>query len=61
VQIQTVIGNFQGATGIFQIADVPGNFNVVNNNLFVQLAIFEVTNAADIPALQSLLTGGFGN
>ena len=62
VQIQTVIGNFQGASGIFQIAEVPGNFNVVNNNLFVQLAIFEVTNAADIPALTSLLTGGgFGN
>jgi len=61
VQIQTVIGNFQGASGIFQIASVPGNFNVVNNNLFVQLAIFEVMNANDIPALQSLLSSGFGN
>src|SRR3990172_3650280 len=30
VQIQTVIGGFQGASGIFQISSVPGSFNIVN-------------------------------
>ncbi|MGE0748332.1 MAG: hypothetical protein AB7K86_23930, partial [Rhodospirillales bacterium] len=53
VQIQTVIGNFQGASGIFQIAQVPGNFNVVNNNLFVQVNILQ--DASSLPSLPSLL------
>jgi hypothetical protein len=53
VQIQTVIGNFQGATGVFQIAQVPGNFNVVNNNLFVQVNILQ--DASSLPSLPSLL------
>ncbi|MBM3486025.1 MAG: hypothetical protein FJX67_05255 [Alphaproteobacteria bacterium] len=53
VQIQTVIRNFQGATGIFQIAQVPGSFNVVNNNLFVQVNI--LNDASGIPSLPSLL------
>lgn len=53
VQIQTVIGNFQGASGIFQIAQVPGNFNVVNNNLFVQVNILQ--DASNLPSLPSLL------
>ena len=51
VTISTVIGNFQGASGIFQIAQVPGNFNVVNNNLFIQVAII---NGPEVPSLQSL-------
>jgi hypothetical protein len=37
VNIQTHIGDFQGASGIFQIAQVPGNFNVVNQNMFIQI------------------------
>ncbi len=55
VQISTVIGDFQGASGIFQIASVPGSFNIVNNNLFIQIAIINVLNGAAIPTLQSLL------
>ncbi len=55
VQITTVIGDFQGANGIFQIASVPGSFNVVNNNLFIQIAIINVLNGAQVPTLQSLL------
>ncbi len=39
VQIQTVIGNFVGTTGVFQIVQVPGNFNIVNANLFVQIFV----------------------
>lgn len=42
VQIQTVVGNFVGTSGIFQIAQVPGDFNIVNNNLFVQIFVGEL-------------------
>ena len=54
VRISTVIGDFHGGSGIFQIAQVPGSFNVVNNNLFVQIALINVTNSSAIPALASL-------
>lgn len=37
--VQTVIGNFVGTTGIVQAIQVPGSFNIVNNNLFVQIVI----------------------
>ena len=48
VNIRTEIGNFQGASGIFQIAQVPGNYNIVNNNLFIQIAVFDGANLADV-------------
>ena len=54
VNIQTSIGNFQGASGIFQITQVPGSFNVVNNNLFVQIAIVNMTSGSTMPALSTL-------
>lgn len=49
VQIQTVIGSFVGATGIFQIAQVPGNFNIVNNNLFIQIFVGDLD--ATVPSI----------
>lgn len=48
VNIRTKIGNFQGASGIFQIAQVPGDYNIVNNNLFVQIAVFNHGSLADM-------------
>jgi hypothetical protein len=50
--IQTVIGGFAGATGIFQIAQVPGDFNIVHNNLFVQINL----GVAPSPAIPNLST-----
>lgn len=58
VRIQTVIGNFAGASGIFQISQVPGSFNVVNNNLFVQIAIINSTGE-NLPNLAGLLGTNF--
>lgn len=58
VHVSTVIGEFRGASGIFQIAQVPGNFNVVNNNLFLQIALINVTDG--IPNLADLM-GSPGN
>jgi hypothetical protein len=54
VKISTSIGNFNGASGIFQIAQVPGNFNVVHNQLFVQIAVVNVLNGSPVPSLASL-------
>ena len=54
VNIETSIGNFQGASGIFQITQVPGSFNVVNNNLFVQIAIVNLPGAGSTPLLSSI-------
>lgn len=54
VRLSTSIGNFNGASGIFQIAQVPGSFNVVNNNLYVQIAVVNVLNGTPVPSLASL-------
>jgi hypothetical protein len=54
VMISTVIGDFNGASGIFQITQVPGSFHVVHNNLFVQIAVVNVLNGAAVPSLSSL-------
>lgn len=54
VKISTVVGNFQGANGIFQIAQVPGSFNVVNNNLFVQVAVINIANTVNMPNMAGL-------
>ena len=60
VQISAAVGtiqggSFQGSSGIFQLSIVPGSFNIVNNNLFVQIAIVNVMNGGQIPSLSSLL------
>jgi hypothetical protein len=37
--ISTQIGNFQGFSGIAQIVVAPGNFNFIQNNLFIQIVM----------------------
>ena len=60
VNVQTAIGSFNGASGVFQLANLENsNFNVINQNLFVQIAIIDVANTAAIPSIQSLLDGTF--
>ena len=60
VNIQTAIGSFNGASGVFQIANLENSsFNVINQNLFVQIALIDVANTASIPTIQSLLNGTF--
>jgi hypothetical protein len=53
VMVQTVIGGFAGATGIFQIAQVPGDFNIVHNNLFIQINL-GVAERLAVPDLSTL-------
>jgi len=60
VNVQTAVGSFNGASGVFQIANLANSsFNVVNQNMFVQIAIIDVANSASIPTIQSLLDGTF--
>ena len=60
VNIQTAIGSFNGASGVFQIANLENSsYNVINQNLFVQIALIDVANTASIPTIQSLLNGTF--
>ncbi len=54
VQMQTVVGDFAGARGIFQITQVPGDLNIVTNNMYLQ--VYVVESAAKIPSLSSLIT-----
>jgi hypothetical protein len=62
VNIQTAIGSFNGAQGVFQIANLDhSSFNIVNQNMFIQVALIDVANSADVPAIQSLLTNAFGH
>ena len=48
-------GNFNGANGIFQFNLVPGDFNVVHNNLFIQITMVTLQNSTTLPSLSSLL------
>ena len=52
---RTVVGNFNGASGIFQVNQVPGSFSVVHNNLFIQITLVTVQNSAALPAVFSNL------
>lgn len=52
VRISTILSG----SGILQINQVPGNFNVVHNNLIVNIAILRLENSAALSAnLASLL------
>jgi len=55
VRLFAGVGNLNGVSGILQINQVPGSNNVVHNNLFVQIAIINVQNAASLSNLSSLL------
>jgi hypothetical protein len=39
VNLITEIGNFNGGSGIFQIVQVPGSDNIINNNLFINITV----------------------
>ena len=62
VKLLAQIGDFNDASGIFQITQVPGSGNDVTNNLFIQIAIINVLSGTDpvnvsVPALTGGLFG----
>lgn len=50
VSVTTALGNYGGANGFFQIAEINGNMNIIQNTMYVQIAIVPESN---LPALQS--------
>lgn len=55
VQVSAFVGNIQNVAGILSIVQVPGNYNVVNTQLTVQIQIINLLNASQIPTLSNLL------
>lgn len=56
LQLGTVIsGNFQGASGIFQIASVPGSNVSVTNSLTMQVTVVNVVDSVSISALRDVM------
>ncbi len=55
VRIATIAGsNFQGASGLFVLTQVPGSNNVVLTSVNIQIAIINVPNTAAMPNLATL-------
>ncbi len=54
--VQAYVGNFRGATGIFQISQSPGNYNVIHNNLILNITMIHVARESALPALMKYLT-----
>ncbi|MFI4975127.1 MAG: hypothetical protein ACHP84_11360 [Caulobacterales bacterium] len=50
IQVIGAFGNFAGANGIFQLTNVNGNFNVINNNIIINVIVQpqSPTNAAGL-------------
>jgi hypothetical protein len=54
VSISTAVGFTGNLSGVFNVVQVPGSYNVVNSTLTVNIAIINVTNSAQIPSLSSI-------
>jgi len=49
--ISAYVGNFGGASGIFQISQSPGSYNVIRNNLNINITIYNLMNELELPSL----------
>ena len=57
VQITSGLGNFGGANGVFQLTEVNGSMNVINNTMVVNVAIVNDPGRIDMASL--FPAGGF--
>lgn len=53
--IQAYVGDFGGASGIFQISQSPGSYNLIQNTMVVEITIINVANESALAALQAYL------
>jgi hypothetical protein len=60
VTVRASVGGLNGAQGIFLITQVPGNFNIVQNNMLVQLAIINIADKSQLSAANNALSTIFG-
>ena len=49
--ISAYVGDFGGASGIFQISQSPGSYNVIRNNLNINITIYNLINESNLPSL----------
>ena len=49
--ISAYVGNFDGASGIFQISQSPGSYNVIHNNMNIYITIYNLQDDSQLPAL----------
>ena len=54
--IKAYVGNFNGASGIFQISQSPGSYNVIRNDLILNITIVNVTDESALPSILPNLT-----
>jgi len=53
--MQAYVGDFQGASGVFQIIQSPGSYNVLNNTMWVAVTIVNVTNESAFQKIWPLI------
>ncbi len=60
VQIQASVGGFNNSSGIFLITQVPGSYNIIHNNMIIQLAIVNIANKSMLGLARNALATTFG-
>lgn len=54
VSISAAVGFTGNLSGVFNVVQVPGSYNVVNSTLSVQVAVINVVKGAQVPTLSSI-------
>jgi len=49
--ISAYVGNFDGASGIFQISQSPGSYNVITNTMTINISIFNFSSESQASAI----------
>ena len=49
--ISAYVGNFDGASGIFQISQSPGSYNVITNNMTINISIYNYASESQASGL----------
>ena len=49
--ISAYVGNFDGASGIFQISQSPGSYNVITNNMTINISIYNFASETQASGL----------
>lgn len=49
--ISAYVGNFDGASGIFQISQSPGSYNVITNTMTINISIFNFSSESQASAM----------
>lgn len=58
IELSSAIGSFPtNSTGIFQQANIVGDFNVVNQNVLIHLNVINIANAASLSSLLGSTSG----